>query len=147
MRIFRFFFLLFALLPWTVSAADNSHLTIKTFDGRSLSFSVELAQTQEEMTRGLMNRASLPVDSGMLFNFGIDRPVTMWMKNTLIPLDMLFIEADGAIAGIAERTVPLSLEIIPSPGPVRAVLELNGGTSDRLHIKIGDRIIHPLFGP
>ncbi|HXP95179.1 MAG TPA: DUF192 domain-containing protein [Telmatospirillum sp.] len=145
MPFFRFLVLLFVLLPLSVSAADNARLIIKTVDGRSLPFNVELAQTSEEMERGLMNRASLPADSGMLFNFGMDRPVAMWMKNTLIPLDMLFIGAEGTIAGIAERTVPLSLEVIPSPGSVRAVLELNGGTSDRLRIKIGDQVSHSIF--
>jgi hypothetical protein len=147
MPMFRFFVLLFVLLPWSVSAADSSSLTIKTVDGRSLPFHVELVQTPEEMARGLMNRPSLPADAGMLFNFGQDRPVTMWMKNTLIPLDMLFVGADGVIAGIAERTVPMSLEVIPSPGPVRAVLEVNGGTSDRLKIKVGDRVTHSIFEP
>lgn len=136
---------LLMVLPWSARAMTVSPLTIETTDGRSLSFSVEMAQTPEELTRGLMERARLPADSGMLFDFGADRTVAMWMKNTLIPLDMIFIDATGKIAGIAQRTVPLSLEIIPSPGPVRAVLEVNGGVSDRLHIKAGDRVVHPLF--
>lgn len=145
MPMFRCLVLLFLLFPWSVRAADNAHLSVETADGRSLPFSVEVAQTPEELSRGLMNRTSLPADAGMLFNFALDRQVAMWMKNTLIPLDMVFIRADGTIAGIAERTVPMSLEIIPSPGPVRAVLELNGGTADRLRIKTGDRIVHPVF--
>ncbi len=145
MPIVRFFVLLFMLAPWSAWAAGNAPLTIETGDGRSLPFSIEVAQTPEELTRGLMNRPSLPADGGMLFDFKMDRPVAMWMKNTLIPLDMVFINADGTIAGIAERTVPMSLEIIPSPGPVRAVLELNGGTSDRLRIKTGDRVRYSLF--
>jgi uncharacterized membrane protein (UPF0127 family) len=145
MPMLRFFVLLFLLLPWSSWAAENSRLTIETADGRSLPFSIELAQTHEEQEVGLMNRASLPADAGMLFDFAMDRPVAMWMKNTLIPLDMVFIDADGKITGIAARAVPLSLEVIPSPGPVRAVLEVNGGTSDRLRIKIGDRIVYPIF--
>lgn len=145
MPMFRFFVLLFLLVPWSAWAVENTHLTIETVDGRSLPFSVEIAQTPEELTRGLMNRASLPADAGMLFNFAVDRQVAMWMKNTLIPLDMVFIQADGTITGIAERTVPMSLEIIPSPGPVRAVLELNGGTADRLRFKTGDRVNYSLF--
>ena len=143
---FRFIVLLFLLLPWSSRAADNPHLTIETADGRSLVFAIELAQTPEQQARGLMNRAKLPADAGMLFDFGVDRPVAMWMKNTLIPLDMVFIEADGRIAGIAQRTVPMSLEVISSPGPVRAVLELNGGTAERLNVKTGDRVAHPIFG-
>ncbi len=145
MPMFRCLFLLFLLVPGAAWAAEKVPLSIETADGRSLPFSIEVAQTPEELTRGLMNRPNLPADGGMLFNFAIDRPVAMWMKNTLIPLDMLFIKADGTIAGIAQRTVPMSLEVIPSPGPVRAVLELNGGTSDRLRIKVGDKVRHPLF--
>lgn len=133
------------ILPWTVRAAEPSHLTIETGDGRKLPFSVELAQSPEELSRGLMNRNSLAADSGMLFNFGGDKPVAMWMKNTLIPLDMIFITHDGKVAGIAQRTVPMSEAIIASPGPVRAVLEVNGGTAERLHIAAGDHISYPLF--
>ncbi|WP_241911912.1 DUF192 domain-containing protein [Telmatospirillum siberiense] len=146
MSLVRRLVLLLLLLPWPAWAADRTHLAIETADGRSLAFSVEVAETPEQQTRGLMNRASLPADAGMLFDFGMDRPVAMWMKNTLIPLDMLFIKVDGTIAGIAERTVPMSLEVIASPGPVRAVLELNGGTSDRLGLKVGDRVVHPVIG-
>jgi uncharacterized membrane protein (UPF0127 family) len=145
MPMFRFFILLFALLPWPSWAASTAPLNIETADGRSLPFTIELAQTPEELERGLMNRASMPADAGMLFNFALDRPVAMWMKNTVIPLDIVFILGDGTIAGIAQRAVPMSLAIIPSPGPVRAVLELNGGTADRLGIKIGDKVGYPLF--
>jgi uncharacterized membrane protein (UPF0127 family) len=145
MPTLRLFVLLFVLLPSSSWAAANPHLTIETADGRSLPFTIELAVTPEELARGLMNRPSLPADAGMLFDFGVDRPIAMWMKNTVIPLDMVFIGSDGRIAGIAQRTVPMSLEIIASPAPVRAVLELNGGTADRLKIKTGDRIGYPLF--
>ncbi|MDR3435706.1 DUF192 domain-containing protein [Telmatospirillum sp.] len=136
----RFLFMLLVLLPLPVFAEGSSALTIETEDGRSVPFSVEVARTTEELGRGLMNRSSLPADAGMLFDFGSDHPVSMWMKNTLIPLDMLFITNDGKIAGIAARTVPQSLEVIASPGSVRAVLELNGGTADRVKIKVGDRV-------
>jgi uncharacterized membrane protein (UPF0127 family) len=134
------------VLPLAARAAELSPLTIETKDGRTLAFSVELARTPEEQTRGLMNRPSVPADGGMLFDFGVSRPVDMWMKNTLIPLDMIFIAADGKIAGIAERTVPLSLAIISSPGPVREVLEVNGGTAERLHLAAGDRVNLPVAG-
>ncbi|MTJ81432.1 MAG: DUF192 domain-containing protein [Telmatospirillum sp.] len=149
MPFLRILALLLFLPPWPALAAGATPLTIATQDGRSLSFSVEVARTPQELARGLMNRSSLPADAGMLFDFGEDRPVNMWMKNTLIPLDMVFITRDGRIAGIAERTVPMSLEVIPSPEAVRAVLEVNGGTADRLKLKAGDRVSVPVpvFAP
>ncbi|MBI5163555.1 MAG: DUF192 domain-containing protein [Magnetospirillum sp.] len=106
-------------------------------------FTVELAATPEQAARGLMYRKTLAADAGMLFDFGATAPVSMWMKNTLIPLDMLFLDDRGIIRGIAERTVPLSQTIIPSPGPVRSVLEVNSGTASRLGIKVGDRVTPP----
>ena len=81
----------------------------------------------------------------MLFDFKVDQPVYMWMKNTLIPLDMVFIRADGSIARIAAMTTPLSTETISSGEPVRAVLEIGGGEARRLGLKAGDRIAHPMF--
>lgn len=110
-------------------------------------FAVEVASTPEQLSQGLMYRKTLPADAGMLFDFGESKPVSMWMKNTLIPLDMVFIAADGRVVGVAQRAVPGSLEVISSPGPVRGVLELNGGTAERLGIRAGDRVLHPLFGP
>ncbi|MGH6952986.1 MAG: DUF192 domain-containing protein [Alphaproteobacteria bacterium] len=107
---------------------------------------VELARSEEERARGLMCRERLAADSGMLFDFGRDQPVAMWMKNTLIPLDMVFIHADGTIAHIAERTVPHSLATISPRQPIRFVLELNAGATARLGIKAGDRVVHPLVG-
>jgi len=149
MKVMKALFLVVVLvtaaLPGVGSAMGTSHLTIETADGRSLPFTVELAQTPEEESLGLMNRRSLAPDAGMLFDFGAERPIAMWMKNTLIPLDMIFISAQGRITGIAERTVPLSLETIGSPGSIKAVLEVNGGTAERLHIHTGDRVAHPIF--
>jgi len=92
-----------------------------------------------------MYRRKMAADAGMLFVYPSDAPVSMWMKNTFIPLDMFFIGSDGRITHIAERTVPQSTELIGSYGPVRGVLELNGGTASRLGIKPGDRVIHRLF--
>lgn len=109
-------------------------------------FKIEMAITPDERSRGLMNREVLAPDAGMLFDYGRPRHVSFWMKDTLIPLDMLFIKADGSIARIAKRTIPLSLAAVPSGEPVRAVLEVIGGTADRLGIGPGDTIIHPIFG-
>ena len=92
-----------------------------------------------------MFRRSLAADRGMLFDFAQVEPVSMWMKNTYLPLDMLFIRSDGTISHIAENTEPLSTRVIPSGGPVLAVLELNAGSAKRLGIKPGDRVEHPLF--
>jgi uncharacterized protein len=108
-------------------------------------FSVELAVTDNDRARGLMFRKELPEGTGMLFDFGRDQEVAMWMKNTLIPLDMMFIEADGRIRRIAENTEPMSERIIPSGGPVRAVLEVIGGTARKYGIAAGDRVAHPWF--
>jgi uncharacterized membrane protein (UPF0127 family) len=109
------------------------------------SFQVELAATEESLSRGLMYRRELPEGRGMLFDFKEDRPVGMWMKNTYISLDMLFIRSDGTIVKIAERTKPHSLENIVSGPPVRAVLEIVGGSAGKFGIRPGDKVVHPMF--
>lgn len=124
----------------------RSTLSVETADGAAHEFQVYLARTPQQHARGLMYVAELPADQGMLFDYPSPRWVTMWMKNTLIPLDMLFIRADGVIANIAQRTVPGSLAVINSEGRARAVLELNGGTAARLGIRPGDRVRHAIFG-
>lgn len=103
-------------------------------------FTVEVARTPDEQAQGLMNRQSLGPDRGMIFPYSPPQPVGFWMKNTLIPLDMIFIRSDGTIASIAANTVPLSLEMVPSVEPVAAVLEIAGGRSAELGIKAGDRV-------
>ena len=108
-------------------------------------FTVELPRTPDQMARGLMHRRQLAADAGMLFLYPADRAITMWMKNTLIPLDMLFIAADGRITRIARDTQPLSLATISSLGAVTGVLEIGGGESERLGIEVGDRVLHPEF--
>jgi uncharacterized membrane protein (UPF0127 family) len=108
-------------------------------------FQVELAVTPEEKERGLMFRRELPEGKGMLFDFQFDQNVAFWMKNTYIPLDMLFIRADGRILRIAENTEPMSERNIPSGGPVRAVLEVIGGTAKKLGIAAGDRVGGSIF--
>lgn len=124
----------------------SAPLAIQTSGGTSHRFKVEVAKSPEERSQGLMFRRTLAPDAGMLFDFGRTEPVAMWMKNTLIPLDMLFIGGDGAIVNIAQRTVPQSLTPIPSAKPVRFVLELPGGSASRLGIKPGDKVLHPLLG-
>jgi hypothetical protein len=109
-------------------------------------FQVELADTDEKRAQGLMYRTELADNAGMLFDFGpTPRPVSMWMKNTLIPLDMAFIAADGRIVTIVEMTTPQSLASIRSGEDVLAVLEVRGGRFGELGVRPGDRIRHPLF--
>jgi uncharacterized membrane protein (UPF0127 family) len=127
-----------------VLAAEEQTLEIVTRTGVH-TFAVELADTDEERQQGLMFRRELPEGRGMLFDFKRDVNVTMWMKNTYIPLDMIFIRADGRIHRIAENTVPESTKIIAAGAPVRAVLEVIGGTAKKLGIKPGDRVAHPMF--
>ena len=123
----------------------RSSLTIDTASGAH-HFSIELALSPEQQAQGLMFRRSLAADAGMLFDFGAARPASFWMRNTLIPLDMVFIDAEGHIADIHERAVPLSEDPIESKVPVRAVLEVNGGTVSRLGIKLGDVVHYAIFG-
>ena len=106
-------------------------------------FAVELATNDAERSRGLMFRKELPEGHGMLFIFERDEPVSFWMHNTLISLDMIFIRNDGRILRIAESTDPLSDRLIPSGGPVRSVLEVIGGTARKLGIEPGDRVESP----
>jgi uncharacterized membrane protein (UPF0127 family) len=134
-----------AAQPETFQTYEKVPLEIKTASGTHR-FSVELARTPDQQMQGLMYRRKLDPNAGMLFIY--QEPVTAryWMKNTYIPLDMIFIAPDGRIASIAERTVPLSLATISSDGPVIAVLELNGGTVSRLGIKVGDRVVQAALG-
>ena len=127
-------------------AATFQPLEIATKSGVHV-FSVEMATTEEEKTTGLMYRKELPDGKGMLFDFSPEQQVSMWMKNTYIPLDMIFISADGHILRIAENTEPLSTKIISSGGPAKGVLEVIAGTAQKYGIEPGDRIGHPLFTP
>jgi uncharacterized protein len=125
-------------------AAKLEPLEIVTKSGVQ-SFTVEMATTEEEKTTGLMYRKELPDGRGMLFDFSPPQEVSMWMKNTFISLDMIFIRADGTILRIAENTEPQSTRIIPSRGLVTAVLEVIAGTAKKYGIEPGDRVAHPLF--
>ncbi|MCJ2073587.1 DUF192 domain-containing protein [Methylobacterium sp. J-030] len=126
------------------ATARAEPLTIATKSGPKR-FDVEVMRDDAGRSRGLMFRRHMPADHGMLFDFERDEPVTMWMKNTYLPLDMVFIRPDGTISRIAADTEPLSTAIIPSGSPVVAVLELNAGTAAKLGIQPGDRIEHPMF--
>ncbi|WP_108051882.1 DUF192 domain-containing protein [Bosea sp. 124] len=130
--------------PAGQAASALETLSILSGDKRH-AFQVEVMRTPEQRARGLMHRRYMPADRGMLFDFARVEPVAMWMENTFIPLDMLFIRADGTIARIAENTEPLSQRTIPSGEPVLSVLEINGGVSRTLGIKPGDRVEHVLF--
>lgn len=127
-----------------IEFGDPVPLTIVTDEGE-VAFSVWMADTEEERARGLMFREELADDAGMLFDFETVRPVSMWMRNTLIPLDLLFISEDGEIAKIISYAQPHSLRSLPSDFPVRAVLELRGGRTGEAEIMPGDRVVHPLF--
>ena len=127
-----------------LAAAELQPLEIASKSGVHV-FAVELASTPQEQATGLMFRRELPEGRGMLFDFHRDQPTSFWMKNTYIPLDMILIRGYGRILRIAENTVPLSETLIPSGGPVRAVLEVIAGTAKRLGIAPGDRVGHPIF--
>jgi uncharacterized membrane protein (UPF0127 family) len=144
--------LLYALL---VAFAPAAYAQLQTFPKAELTigsaggphkFTVEVATTPGQMEQGLMFRHSLAADAGMIFDYGVPSMGAMWMKNTLIPLDMLFVDQRGRIINIHERAVPGSLEPIAAAAAARAVIELNGGTAARLGIKPGDRVIFPIFG-
>jgi uncharacterized membrane protein (UPF0127 family) len=116
-------------VPLTITSANGVH-----------HFTVEVAATVEQQERGLMFRHAVGADEGMIFPYDPPVPASFWMKNTLVPLDMIFIRADGTIARIAANTVPLSLEPVPAGEPVAAVLELRGGRAAELGIREGDRV-------
>lgn len=125
-------------------AADRSVLEIASKTGVH-SFSVEVVDNDADRAKGLMFRRSLPEGTGMLFDFKTEQEVAFWMQNTYVPLDMIFIRADGRILRIAENTVPMSTRQIPSRGPVLAVLEVVAGTARKFGIAPGDRVAHPIF--
>ena len=127
------------------SAAAQDTIEIVTSSGVH-AFSVELATNDAERARGLMFRKSLPEGHGMLFDFQTDQPVQFWMRNTYIPLDMIFIRGDGRVLNIAQNATPLSDALIPSAGPVRGVLEVIAGTARKFHIAPGDRVTGSFFG-
>jgi hypothetical protein len=150
MRVWRWTGFVLCALWLAVVAAQSAHaagrhtVEIATKSGVH-SFAVELAATDAERSKGLMYRRELPEGRGMLFDFHRDQDVSMWMQNTYISLDMIFIKGDGRILRIAENTTPMSTRVITSGGPVRAVLEVIAGTARKYGIAPGDRVAHPIF--
>ena len=128
-----------------LTSFDHSKLHISSKLGK-FEFNVELAVTERQQSLGLMYRRNMPSIAGMLFDYKVPKTITMWMKNTFIPLDMIFIAPDGRVIRIVERTIPFSETIITSNKKARAVLEVNSGTASKLGLKIGDRIKHKIFG-
>ncbi len=121
-------------------------MVIVTRGGTRHEFRVEMAITPEQQSVGLMFRERVGANEGMLFDWGVPRESSMWMRNTVTPLDMVFITAEGRILRIAERTVPYSLAPVNSGGAVRATLELAAGTAERLGFRVGDQVLQRTFG-
>ena len=141
-------FVVFLAASASVAArsAELDSLEIVTATGRHV-FQVEIANNDATREHGLMDRRYMAVDHGMLFEFDREAPVSFWMKNTYIPLDMIFIAPSGVVTNIAANAEPLSERVIPSGGPCVAVLELNGGTAASIGLKVGDKVRHPFFKP
>ena len=128
------------------AAPATDDLSIDTASGGH-HFTVEVMRTRDQLERGLMFRRQMPADRGMLFDFGSPQPVSMWMKNTYLPLDMVFIAADGRVVSVKQNAEPMSEAIIPSGGDVLGVLEVNAGTAAKIGVKPGDRVMDPMFRP
>lgn len=138
------FFLVFVFSVFAVNVTHAEQLVIKT-EVREITLSIELADTEEERNVGLMNRDHLAATSGMLFDFKRNAPVAMWMKNTRIPLDMIFVNHLGEVIYIHENAKPFDLTVIQPPMPVYAVLEVNAGFVRKQEVQIGDRLVYTLF--
>ncbi len=147
MGLFVLWFLATALTIHVVNAAQQKRLETLTITsgGQKHQFQIEVAETEQQKSMGLMFRKVLPADTGMLFPYPKPQELTMWMRNTYIPLDMVFIRADGTIHRVAENTEPFSEDIVASKGNVTAVLELAGGVTRQLGIKPGDKVTHRHF--
>lgn len=123
----------------------RSTLQIATSDARLHPFEIWVADTEPRRARGLMFVRSLAENEAMLFIYDDVQPIAMWMKNTYIPLDMLFVDAQGRIVKVVENTKPLSLDTIESGAPVRGVIEVNAGVASKLHLRAGSLVMHPIF--
>jgi uncharacterized membrane protein (UPF0127 family) len=139
---------LMTAMSWSrvaVARTATQELRIEKASGGSVAFSIELAATDAEKAKGLMFRTKMGDTEGMLFPYGRPQEITMWMRHTYIPLDMIFIRADGIIHRIEAQTEPLSDRIIASEGDVFAVLEIAGGAAQRHGVRPGDRVHHEIF--
>jgi uncharacterized protein len=150
--LFRLCLIAFAAFALLTRASANAGegqfepLSIITGTGTH-NYSVEVMRTQPELEKGLMYRTSMPADRGMLFIFKVEQSVMMWMKNTYIPLDMLFMDKTGRVVGIVANAKPMSEQILTAAVPTFAVLELNGGEAAKIGLKVGDKVDHPIFSP
>lgn len=131
--------------PPAVDPAKNAGVLILATQSGRFPFTVEVADTPASRQQGLQGRRGLADNAGMLFDFGTPQQVAMWMLNTYIPLDMMFLDDAGRVVAIARNTVPLSLDRIGIEDPVRAVLEVQAGVADRLNVRTGDRVCHPIY--
>jgi uncharacterized membrane protein (UPF0127 family) len=131
------------LLAETLCLASGTGTLVLRTESGDHSFNIEIATTDHERALGLMFRRSLPENAGMLFLYNQPQAAAMWMQNTLIPLDMVFISADGTVHRIESNAEPFSTTIIPSEGPVIGVLELNGGEAAKIGLKPGDKVLYP----
>jgi uncharacterized membrane protein (UPF0127 family) len=143
---FAIIVVMWGMLAAASRAEGPETLQIVTSSGTH-EFHVEIAKDDATRAQGLMNRPFLPADRGMLFEFDREAPVSFWMKNTYIPLDMIFISRAGVVTNIVEKAEPLSERVIPSGPPCMAVLELNGGAAASIGLKVGDKVRHPFFKP
>jgi uncharacterized protein len=134
-----------AAFAGAASAADSG-LDVVTASGRH-HYQVEIAADEASREHGLMDRRTMPADHGMLFEFPVREPVTFWMKDTYLSLDMVFIDSDGTVRRIAEAARPMSETLIPSIEPVTGVLELNAGQAAAIKLKVGDKVVFPFFSP
>ncbi len=141
---FIFIAILNACSKHDVKPSPTTPLNINTSNGE-IHFNVEVARTPEELKKGLMYRNEIPLTNGMIFDIYPVRPISMWMKNTQISLDMLFVAPDATISKIEEHTTPLSENLISSREPVRAVIEIPAGNVMRYNIKVGDKVQHYIF--
>ncbi|MEJ0052497.1 MAG: DUF192 domain-containing protein [Methylovirgula sp.] len=144
----RFLTFSFALMTGFAAFAQSGRnvLSIATASGTH-NFNVDVMQSEADLEKGLMFRKSIPADYGMLFDFKHEQTVMMWMKNTFIPLDMLFMDKTGKVVGIVANAEPMSEKILTVGKPTDAVLELRGGTAARIDLKVGDQVRDPIFAP
>jgi uncharacterized protein len=129
-----------------LAQSGRNVLSIVTASGAH-DFNVDVMRSQADLEKGLMFRKSIPADYGMLFDFQREQNVMMWMKNTFIPLDMLFMDKGGKVVGFIANAEPMSEKILTVGKPTDAVLELRGGTAARIDLKVGDQVRDPIFAP